>query len=743
VAVKDRDKTKEQIIAELVQARQELADLRSRDAAYAAERKQIEQECEWLMTEVDAQRRQVAGLIQALRQERDTLQTIMENTRTCLAYLDHTFNYLRINTAYAASSGRPVGALLGRNHFDLFPDAETRAIFEQVRRSDQGVWFHAHPFRFAGQAERGITYWDWSLVPVKSESGEVQALVLSLLDVTEREHLLEQLAAERARLKAVIENAPEGIVVVDDASRVILANPAADHIFGQRISYGRELGRQHNRRLAHPDGTPFEPGEIPLTGAALAGEVQTDLEVSLQLPGGLRRDLLANTAPIRDRRGQIAGAMIVFQDITQRKEMEKALRRHNRDLNLMNRISQALTANLDLPQVIDQLLEATAEIVGAEGSAVWLWDGSEHRRLSCQGTVWNGQRETVSPPSLEPGQGLAGWVALHGESIAVPDVRLDPRFSEDIDKRTGLETRSALAVPLRGREGIIGTLEAVNKREGTFDRNDVTLAETLAGAGAVAVENARLVDALRVRNEELGAFAHTVAHDLKQPLAVLLGYADLLRDDELVLAPDELRRHLKVIGRIGHKMQSIVEALLLLAEVRQQEVERVPVDMEAVVAEALQRLEPLIADAQACVTVLDGEAWPAVLGHDRWLEQVWVNYVSNAVKYGGHSPRVELGAAAEPGGMARFWVRDYGPGIAPNEQAQLFVPFSRLDGGPVGGHGLGLSIVQRIVEKLGGRVGLESAGLPGEGATFFFTLPAVPAGQEGQDDDSPAHQELF
>ena len=118
--------------------------------------------------------------------------------------------------------------------------------------------------------------------------------------------------------------------------------------------------------------------------------------------------------------------------------------------------------------------------------------------------------------------------------------------------------------------------------------------------------------------------------------------------------------------------------------------------------------------------------WPIALGYSPWIEEVWVNYISNAIKYGGRPPRVELGATVQADGMVRFWVRDDGSGLTPAEQAQLFVPFTRLNKTPAKGNGLGLSIVRRIVEKLGGQVGVESEGLPGRGCVFSFTLPGVP-----------------
>ena len=117
--------------------------------------------------------------------------------------------------------------------------------------------------------------------------------------------------------------------------------------------------------------------------------------------------------------------------------------------------------------------------------------------------------------------------------------------------------------------------------------------------------------------------------------------------------------------------------------------------------------------------------WPSAMGHAPWVEEVWVNYLSNAIKYGGSEsepPRIELGAETQADGMIRFWVHDNGPGIAPEDQARLFTPFTRLDQARATGHGLGLSIVRRIAEKLGGQASVDSQ--VGQGSTFSFTLAA-------------------
>jgi signal transduction histidine kinase len=163
-------------------------------------------------------------------------------------------------------------------------------------------------------------------------------------------------------------------------------------------------------------------------------------------------------------------------------------------------------------------------------------------------------------------------------------------------------------------------------------------------------------------------------------------------------------------------------------------IEPKPLDMAAIVAEALQRLASLIEEHQAEIILPAASAWPVALGYGPWIEEVWINYISNAIKYGGRPPRLELGAteyqtsegseiSQVSSSMVRFWVRDNGPGLTSEEQAQLFTQFTRLHQAQAKGHGLGLSIVQRIIKKLGGQVGVESQ--MGQGSIFNFTLPGL------------------
>ena len=226
---------------------------------------------------------------------------------------------------------------------------------------------------------------------------------------------------------------------------------------------------------------------------------------------------------------------------------------------------------------------------------------------------------------------------------------------------------------------------------------------------------------LENRNVELDAFAHTVAHDLKAPLGTLTGYGELIDTAYETLDPHQVRKAAGNMAQIARKMGSIVDELLLMTRLDGEALTLSPIDMSEIVMEALRRLRSYLEAADAELVV--PEAWPVVLGYAPWVEEVWVNYISNAIKYGGDPPRIELGFSYEDSNHVRFWVQDNGDGLSIAEQARLFVPFERLEKIRIQGTGLGLSIVRRIVDRLGGEVGVESSDLPGEGSCFYFVLP--------------------
>lgn len=229
-------------------------------------------------------------------------------------------------------------------------------------------------------------------------------------------------------------------------------------------------------------------------------------------------------------------------------------------------------------------------------------------------------------------------------------------------------------------------------------------------------ERRRLQEELRRNNQELDAFVHTVAHDLKNPLSLIKGYTEYLLESMADLSPLQVLMALDQIRQASVKMQHIIEELLLLASARREDIVFSVVDMEAVLREALKRFpESFVARCKV------EQRLPPALGYAPWIEEVWANYLSNAFKYGGAD--VRIGATPLAQGRVRYWVWDSGPGIPPEQQAKLFQEYQRLQ--RIGeGSGLGLSIVRRLVERMNGTVDVQSA--PEQGTSFGFTLPEAP-----------------
>lgn len=229
---------------------------------------------------------------------------------------------------------------------------------------------------------------------------------------------------------------------------------------------------------------------------------------------------------------------------------------------------------------------------------------------------------------------------------------------------------------------------------------------------------------LQERNQELDAFAHTVAHDLKNPIASMMGFTSLVLNYYHRMTDDQVKEYLALIMEGGYKLKEIVNSLLLLASVSKlEQIELEPLEMSSIIQQTRRRLMTMITESQAEIN--EPERYPLAMGYAPWVEEIWANYLSNALKYGGKPPRIEFGAEELDNGMVRFWICDNGKGLTPAEQERVFTPFIRLSQANIEGHGLGLSVVHTIVDKLGGTAAVENSYTGG--CKFSFTLPAFPA----------------
>lgn len=226
---------------------------------------------------------------------------------------------------------------------------------------------------------------------------------------------------------------------------------------------------------------------------------------------------------------------------------------------------------------------------------------------------------------------------------------------------------------------------------------------------------------LEERNRMLDTYSHTVAHDLKSPLHLVLGYIDLLRLEVPSDFPAPLRSYIRQASDATIGMAEMIDNLLLLARLDDIQTVTEVVEVQPVARAAVESLMEHITTRN--VEVQLGEALPDVVGYAPWLQHVFSNLISNAIKYIGknnETPRIVVRGAAH-GGIARFEIEDNGLGIAPEAQKILFDKFSRFHKSEAPGSGLGLTIVEMIIQRLGGSLGVTSE--PGKGSTFWFELP--------------------
>jgi PAS domain S-box-containing protein len=532
----------------------------------------------------------------------------------------------------------------------------------------------------------------------------------------------------------VVKSLVDGMLVLDVRDRVVDINPAMQEILS--IPYAQAVGQSAATLLSsYPD----------LLGC-LRDDADCSSAVTLERDGE-RYHYDLRISPLIDRRNRLAGRAVVLRDITARLRVEEALQIYADRMEVMREIDQSILAARSVEMIAVAAAGRVRYVVPCQ--RVVITEVSEEGQIKKLAAESSGEfmtgagvgvyRELFEDQSLQQGW-VKGFEDLDALSHRSP--------MQQVLYEEGM--RSYVVVPLFIQDELIGALHLESAYPRAFAAEHIDAAIEVAVLLAVGIRQARLYERaqreiaereqaqatlhrrtveLEAQNAELDAFAHTVAHDLKNPLSSVMGYADFLVD----LAEDDsgaAQEHSVLIAQQiiegSEIMDRIIEGLMLLAGVRKQNVVIEPLDMARIIAKVQRSLASLIEAFQVEIVLPDD--WPVAFGYEPWVEVVWSNYVSNAIKYGGRPPRVELGATPRDGSSIRFWVRDNGRGLSPEEQSLLFAPFERLGQERVQGHGLGLSIVRRIIDKLGGEVGVESE--IGQGSEFWFSLSGARQGED-------------
>ena len=548
-----------------------------------------------------------------------------------------------------------------------------------------------------------------------------------------RKQAEEALRESEEQYRTLVETSPDGIMMIDLQARIVMANKELAELYGAE-SVEELLGRSSFEFIA--------PEELSrgLEGLQRFQEnriVRNDVYRLLRKDGSYYPAETSATL-VEDAHGHPKAIITVVRDISERQRMEDQMQQRNRELELLNLSGQALNASLDLKEVLDTALDQACSLFQVEACSVWLID-PETDELVCRSAT-GPHTDLILGWRLQPGEGLAGWVAQSGESLIVPDMLADERHFRDIEQEIGPVLRSALSVPMRIKKDLVGVLQVLHKDLDHFEQTDLLIAESLATPAAIALENARLYEDLQARMVELrdtqaklvqsakmaaiGELAAGVAHEINTPLTSVLGFSELLLEHA---TPDDPNwQRLEAIIRQAGRARDIVRDLLDFA--RQTDFHREPADLNQLVRETLGLVRSQLKRSGVMLKEHYAQDLPLLMLDTARMKQVFLNLFTNALDAMPDSGVLTIRSKQVDGGVT-VCVADTGQGISIEDQARIFEPFFTTK--PVGqGTGLGLSVSLGIVQDHGGRIEVESH--KEKGSTFTVWLPMDLAAGEKQ-----------
>jgi len=403
---------------------------------------------------------------------------------------------------------------------------------------------------------------------------------------------------------------------------------------------------------------------------------------------------------------------------------------------------------LHAPQVLaNEIIKSLEMILNYTYGAVLLIDKSGQRlvpfALSIQGKndeFVTRDKKYLETQNLQMGKGITGWVAQTGMIVRVGDVRQDERYLGVRDN-----IRSELCVPLIVEDRVIGVINIETDQADAYSQTDESVLETIAAQVSIAIQNSRLFEQIQAQtveleqrvmertaqlqtsNKELEAFIYSVSHDLRAPLRAVDGYTRILEEDYKTALDEKAQQVCSVIHNEAQRMGRLIDDLLSLSRLGRSEMYLIPLNMHTMVASIFGELTT--PDDRSRMDFRLG-ALHAAEGDPSLLRQVWINLLQNAIKFTSKKEWavIEVDSSQDEKETV-YTIRDNGAGFDMQYANKLFGVFQRLHSDhEFEGTGVGLAIVQRIIQRHGGRVWAESEA--DSGASFHFALPRK-AGRNG------------
>ncbi|MBZ0303631.1 MAG: PAS domain S-box protein [Anaerolineae bacterium] len=624
------------------------------------------------------------------------LDDILRSINDALIVLGKDMHIERMNRAALEVLGYAETDLLGKSPDLIF--SEDALVWLEQARTNPTKWAET---TFISHTGKAIPV-SFSASPLIDEHGQPQGIVCVAQDLSERQQAAAELVKREELYRTLGRSLPDmGVVLFDQDLRILIAE-------GTALRSSGYPGHEAEGRLLSNIVTPASYEKLePLYRAALSGQhIVQDYH-----PTTGQQIYNVQTVPVKNGAGVIFAGMVLIQDVTTRRQNENELKQHLDQLMILRRVDDEVSRKLNVPYVLNLALDMAVRVSLARAGAILLLDDQGILMVAQMIGQFSGTLVDGYPRSPD---GVAQQVLESGRA-------------QTTDQFT--------AIPLISNQHPMGVLLLETVRP--LSDENLDFMQVLAGRAAAAVDNARLYEISRSQLSELSGLYDRVsqleqlktdmiriaAHDLRNPIGVILGFSELLLDMNKDQAQAEQVQHIHMAAK---HMQRIVQDILSLERIEQMQqgyhetanlVELALTAYDVHYAQA--RDKKLVYRHKLPILAIDVQCDPPQ------LQEAVANLISNAIKYTPEGGQVEICIQMEDH-RVRVEVSDTGYGIPEEFQARLFQPFSRArspETREIEGTGLGLHLVKNIIERHNGELYVRS--VYGQGSTFGFCLPTA------------------
>jgi PAS domain S-box-containing protein len=652
-------------------------------------------------------------------EEKVVLEAIFNHTHNLIAYLDTEYNFIRVNRAYALADNRDVDYFKGKNHFDLYPNKENEIIFQEVVKSGKARFELAKPFEYDKHPERGRSYWDWNLVPLKSKTGKVFGLILTLQNVTEHMEALEKLTESETKYKQLFKEAPIPIREIDLS---VLLNHV-NHLKAKGIENIYEYFSSNPTEISKCAEMIID---VRMNDAALKFFNVKSLKEYLEI----RMDIFNS----RDLETQLKITKIYLQLISGKKTIEipRILTLIGKEITSYQRaivvpgseetLSQVLVANVDLTEFLKaekqqyELAKALNETeekyrLLVENIPAVTWISSEDGKTSFISSnveqVYGFTQEEI----ITSGNDL--WFGrIHPDDVN--QVKEAYRMLFEKEKKYDIEYR------IKRKDGQWIWLH--DMAIATYEEDGI-----LYGYGIFTDVTDRKEAEIARRDLELRRteFITLTTHELRTPLTILKGYINFFKKHYGEFTEEDLERGFFITEKNVKRLETLITGVSELTRIEKGifYVETELIEINSFLNEKILAYQDLLEDQFTYINPTKEESCFIEADPER-LAQVIDNIIQNAIRHTSESSReILVEIETQMSDYVKIMIQDNGAGISSKNINKIFEPFVSIPTKySVQGTGIGLYLSKSIIEKLNGRIYVKSEGLD-QGCTFTIELP--------------------